>query len=102
MGIRVPWNEQEALIIVDAFYQVKNGLITRKGAVKNVSDELRQLAMLKGVAIDDVFRNENGISMQMATLEYIYSKSKNGLKSGSKLFREVMQLYVDDPILFKK
>lgn len=101
MGIRVPWNEQEALIIVDAFYQVKNGLITRKGAVKNVSDELRQLAMLKGVAIDDVFRNENGISMQMATLEYIYSKSKNGLKSGSKLFREVMQLYVDDPILFK-
>lgn len=34
MGIRVPWNEQEALIIVDAFYQVKNGLITRKGAVK--------------------------------------------------------------------
>ena len=101
MGIRVPWNEQEAIIIVDAFYQVKSGLLTRKCAVKSVSDELRRLAELKGAVGDVVFRNENGISMQMATLEHIHSNGKNGLRSGSKLFRNVMQLYMEDTVLFQ-
>lgn len=101
MGIRVPWNEKEALIIVDAFYQVKKGLITKKAAVKKVSDELRLLAVQDGIDIDDVFRNENGITMQMATLEHIYSEGKNGLRSGSKLFKEVMHLYLENHTLFQ-
>lgn len=102
MGTRVPWNEHEALIIVDAFYQVKNGFLNRKCAVKNVSMELRRLAEIDGTVIDDIFRNENGISMQMATLEHIYTGGRNGLRSGSKLFRDVMQLYLEDPVLFQK
>lgn len=101
MGIRMPWNEKEALIIIDAFYQVKNGLITKKNAVKTVSDELRLLAVQNGIDIDDVFRNENGIAMQMAVLEHIYSKGKSGLRSGAKIFKEVMYLYAEDPVLFQ-
>lgn len=101
MGNRVPWNKEEALIIVDAFYQVKKGLITKRNAVKTVSNELRLLAIKNGIEIDDIFRNENGISMQMATLEHIYSEGETGLRSGSKLFREVMQLYSDEPEIFQ-
>lgn len=102
MGTRVAWSEQEALILVDAFYQIKKGLMTKHNAVKNVSDELRQIAISRGIIIDDVFRNLNGISMQMATLEHIYSEGKTGLRSGSKLFREVMKLYSSDPEDFQK
>ncbi|MDD6070486.1 MAG: hypothetical protein PUC12_06680, partial [Clostridiales bacterium] len=101
MGTRVPWNEQEALILVNTFYQVKKGILTKKAAVKNVSDELRKLAITNGMIIDDVYRNENGISMQMATLENVYSDGKNGLRGGSKLFRKIMELYSSDPVCFQ-
>lgn len=102
MAIRIPWSEDEAIIIVDAFYQFKNGNIKRTEAVKNVSERLRNMALHKGLEIDDVYRNTNGISMQMATLEHIYSEGKSGLRSGSKLFREVMNLYVENKHLFQE
>lgn len=100
MGTRIPWSEYEAVIIVNAFYQCKAGIIRKKDAVKKVSDELRRIAVAKGIAIDDVFRNENGIAMQMATLEHIYTEGKSGLRSGSKLFRETMRLFSEDPDCF--
>lgn len=102
MAIRIPWSEDEAIIIVDAFYQFKNGNIKRAEAVKKVSEKLREMALRKGLEIDDVYRNVNGISMQMATLEHIYSEGKHGLRSGSKLFREVMNLYIDNECLFQE
>ncbi len=88
--MRVPWNEDEAIIIVDAFYQYKNGIIKKNDAIKSVSARLREMAIKKGLEIDDVYRNENGITMQMATLEHIFSNGEKGLRSGSKLFRDVM------------
>lgn len=94
--MRVPWNEDEAIIIVDAFYQYKNGIIKKNDAIKSVSARLREMAIKKGLEIDDVYRNENGITMQMATLEHIFSNGEKGLRSGSKLFRDTMQLYVDN------
>ena len=84
--MRVPWNEDEAIIIVDAFYQYKNGIIKKNDAIKSVSARLREMAIKKGYEIDDVYRNENGITMQMATLEHIFSNGEKGLRSGSKLF----------------
>ena len=94
--MRVPWNEDEAIIIVDAFYQYKNGIIKKNDAIKSVSARLREMAIKKGLEIDDVYRNGNGITMQMATLEHIFSNGEKGLRSGSKLFRDTMQLYVDN------
>lgn len=94
--MRVPWNEDEAIIIVDAFYQYKNGIIKKNDAIKSVSARLREMAIKKGLEIDDVYRNENGITMQMAILEHIFSNGEKGLRSGSKLFRDTMQLYVDN------
>lgn len=83
--MRVPWNEDEAIIIVDAFYQYKNGIIKKNDAIKSVSARLREMAIKKGLEIDDVYRNGNGITMQMATLEHIFSNGEKGLRSGSKL-----------------
>ncbi|MCR4802119.1 MAG: hypothetical protein K5895_03840 [Lachnospiraceae bacterium] len=99
--MRVPWNEDEAIIIVDAFYQYKNGIIKKNDAIKSVSTRLREMAIQKGFEIDDVFRNVNGITMQMATLEHIFSNGEKDLRSGSELFRDIMQLYVDNNAEFE-
>lgn len=99
--MRIPWNEDEAIIIVDAFYQYKNGIIKKSDAIKNVSLKLREMAIQEGLEIDDVFRNENGITMQMATLEHIFSNGEKGLRSGSILFRNTMKLYADNHTEFE-
>lgn len=43
--MRVPWYEDEAIIIVDGFYQYKNGIITKSDAIKRASTRLREMAL---------------------------------------------------------
>lgn len=98
MAERILWDEYEAAILLDALIQVLNGTISRSDAVSAVSAELRRRARRKGLKIDDVFRNENGISWQMNTMEYAFTDGKSGLyKESMNLFRSIVQLYRTDP-----
>lgn len=97
MAERILWDEYEAAILLDALIQVLNGTISRSDAVSAVSAELRRRARRKGLKIDDVFRNENGISWQMSAMEYNLTDGESGHEKGSDLFRSVVQLYKTDP-----
>ncbi len=97
MAERILWDEYEAAILLDALIQVRNGTISRSDAVSAVSAELRRRARRKGLKIDDVFRNENGISWQMSAMEYNLTDGESGHEKGSDLFRSVVQLYKTDP-----
>ena len=46
--------------------------------------------------IDDVFRNENGIRMQMTTIMSIIQGEEPGLGNASKLFFDIVRLIVYD------
>ena len=95
MAKRIRWDEEEAVIMLDALVKSSDGIITRKEAVSYVSNALRQRAVNKGMVIDDIFRNENGISLQMSTMEYIFTNGAHGLKKESmpKLFENVVDMY---------
>ena len=93
MALKIPWEQEEAVILLDALLKVRNGDITRKEAVANVSNELRQRAINKGIKIDDIFRNINGIGLQMSFMEYIITDGKQGMPQASKLFKETIKLY---------
>lgn len=58
--------------------KVLNHKIERQQAAKDVSKQLRQLAVEKGIAIDDKFRNDNGIRLQMSCCEYAYIMGNQG------------------------
>lgn len=75
--------------------RVLNNEIPRNKAIQLVSDTLRRRALQRGLEIDDVFRNTNGITLQMSIMEYIYTEGKQGLKKSSmpKLFQYVVGLY---------
>ena len=70
--LRILWNEEETAILVSCFMKFKDGLLTRKEAVKMASTDLRKRAIRIGLEIDDTFRNENGISMQMSKIEDLF------------------------------
>ena len=52
MPQKILWDEDEALILLDALLQVLSGALSRKNAAALVSRELRTRAIYEGHAID--------------------------------------------------
>lgn len=90
---RIPWDKHEAVLLLEAFLTAEDGLITEKEAHRYVSQVLRQKALLRGLEVDENYRNINGIRMQMDGLKHLYSQGVRGLSHGNKLFEEVLELY---------
>lgn len=89
------WDKYEAVILLDYYLKYINGNLTRKEAIENASIELRNMAILNNKIIDDIYRNVNGITFQMHSMESAY----NGftlVKPATKLFTEIVNLYFEN------
>lgn len=83
MAQRVPWDMSEAVIMLNALIAAREGRMSRKDAIVAVSSELRSRAKRNGIEVDDIFRNVNGITLQMSTMEYILTDGEKGMKKSS-------------------
>lgn len=92
---RVVWNKFEVALLVDAYVKVSNGEVARKNAVSQLSKQLRNRMIMNGIEINDRFRNENGIQLQMATVEYLLTDGEKGIQCPNKLFEDVVDMYLD-------
>ena len=101
MAIRIPWDKYESAVLLDACLRVERGVISRSSAITYVSNTLRKRAISKGLEIDDIFRNENGISMQFSAMANCLHHKSAGLTI-SKLFRETVELYESNEGAFNK
>lgn len=99
MALRVSWDKYEAIILLEAWLQVKTG-IPKMQMVNLVSYQLRLKAVNQGLEIDDIFRNTNGISFQLTSMATAYEKVDMG-KPASKLFTEIVNLYLTDPSAYQ-
>ena len=86
------WDKYEAAILLDGYLKVQSGEIERKKAIKEVSQKLRSRAENSGEAIDDIFRNEAGITFQMHSMESAYI-GYTKMKPASQLFLDIVKLY---------
>lgn len=102
MASRIPWDKQETAILIDAYIRVRNEKIPWQKAVKEVSVCLRRRAVLAGMEIDDIFRNENGIGLQMRLVASLIDEKPSGLNKSSKLFSEMVELYKTNLSEFSK
>lgn len=93
MAFRIPWDNLETAILIDAYLRVKNEKISQRDVVKEVSELLRCRAIQSGIEIDGKFRNENGISMQMKIIGGLVDEKPSGLRSATKIFTEMVALY---------
>lgn len=91
------WNIYEAAILLNAYVKIENGVLSRQQAITDVSRMLRDRAVAAGVAIDDDYRNTNGISLQLGALQYLMTNGKKGLPRVSKVFQKIVRLYSDEP-----
>ena len=100
MALRIPWDKQETAILIDAYLRVRNKELSQKDAVKEVSTLLRRRAILSGIEIDDIFRNVNGITMQMKIIGGLVDDRPSGLHSATKMFTDMVTLYKSNPAAF--
>ena len=100
MAIRVPWNENEAVLLIEACQKCDDGVISKKEAIKGLSKALRNQAIQNGIEIDNVFRNENGIAMQFSIMNSLIYHKKSSLHGYSKLFKIMAELYNNDRLAF--
>ena len=94
--MRILWDKYEAVILLDKLIDVLEGRISRKFAIEYVSKKLREYAVRRGLVIDEIYRNTNGIGLQMTHMEFIFTDGESGTDRKSKLFQEIVDLYKND------
>ena len=88
------WDEYETALLVEAYIKVtENGELKIK-ILQELSANLRQMAVNKGLEIDEAFRNLNGMMWQYSFIEKTFNKSGLGQHLPAKVFRDIVELYV--------
>lgn len=95
------WNKYEAAILLEGLLDSMKGKLTRLEAIKAVSRDLRAMALHRGMEIDEVYRNTNGILFQMKSMESAYL-GRTVFKPATKLFADVAGLYHESCDEYKK
>lgn len=86
------WDKYEAAILLEGLLASMKGEFTRSDAIKAVSRDLKAMALHRGIEVDEVYRNTNGISFQMKSMESAYL-GRTVFKPATKLFADVAGLY---------
>lgn len=87
------WDKYEAAILLEAVLRIENKEEGKNDAIERVSEQLRSMAKNRGFLIDDVYRNANGISMQMAAMKATAFGIQSKMRSHSKVFCNIVALY---------
>lgn len=100
MSERVVWDKYETALLIDMFWLVERKEISKSDACKLLSKQLRQMAINEGREVDELYRNYNGMVLQMTAIEKLFFPERNGLKEPSKLFKEIAELYITNRVEF--
>ena len=101
MPVQPKWNIYEAALLLQAYIQILQGKETAREAICRVSDQLRLMAINNGIEIDEIFRNVNGITFQMKSMESAY-KGYTVVMPASKLFLEVVSIYKNEKYRYRE
>lgn len=86
------WDKYEAVILLEGLLSSMKGELTRSDAIRKVSRDLRKIALHRGMKVNRAYRNTNGISFQMKSMESAYL-GRTAFKPATKLFADVVGLY---------
>ena len=68
------------------------GTASRSEAIRSCSAGFTAHAINNGIVIDDVYRNVNGITFQMASMESAY-QGRTIMKPATRLFSSMVEMY---------
>ena len=89
------WDIYETVILLEGYLETLQGIQSKSQIIKRISADLRRMAVNRGVEIDDVYRNENGISYQIQSMDSAF-KGQKVYVPATKLFTDAVTLYRTD------
>ena len=89
---KIPWDRYEVALIFSAYERTAEGSDINTEAAK-LSKLLRSIAICKGLSIDETYRNINGMKMQLANVQYLFTDGKKGLSGASAMIHKMYELY---------
>ena len=95
MAKRIPLSKHEIALLFMAYERVVNGSNMKEQA-SWLSDKLRRLASIKGIVIDETFRNINGMNMQLVNVQFLFTGREKGLSGASRAIRNMYDVYMND------
>ena len=100
--IRVRWELEEAVVLLDAYLKNGSTLSVPEEKLSRLTALYQERARQLGYTVDEKFRNKAGLNMQLAGLHYVVTDGAEGLSNVSKIFYKAYDLYRDDPERFQK
>lgn len=102
MGARpLAWDKYEAALLLEGVLDVQQKGMASSTVVKRVSEDLRKMAQNRGLEIDNLFRNVNGITFQIQSMESAY-RGYTVFKPATRLFSEVAEMCKSDYSQYEK
>jgi len=86
MATRIPWSEQEALLLFDTYEKIQKSPEKKAVLATALSINLRRRAVDQGMTIDETFRNYTGINMRLSEIEKILHPDSTGLRRLQSFF----------------
>lgn len=95
MAKRITWSKYEIALLFMVYERIANGsnFIEQSSWL---SGALRRLASIEGIAVDETFRNINGINMQLNNVQYLFTNGEKGLSGASRAFRNMYEIYINN------
>lgn len=98
--IRVKWDLEEAVTLCDLYIKSGRSLNIEKRKIEDLSVVLNERAKIKGLVVDEKFRNVAGLSMQICCIHYVATGGTEGFSNASKIFYEAYELFENNPSEF--
>lgn len=98
---RITWDKYETALLIEGFWKIENKLASRSDVISVLSKALRKKAVNQGITIDDTFRNENGISMQLSNIAKAFFPNRPAMHR-TAIFDEMAELYRTDKKQFNE
>ena len=73
------WDQYETALLIEACEKLNNDIASQSDVIKEMSSSLRNRAIARGNVVDDIFRNENGIQLQLTKMNYLLTEGKKGV-----------------------
>lgn len=100
MSRKISWDRYEVALLFSSYIRVAEGSDINAEVTK-LSMTLRNLATYRGIQIDKTYRNVNGMKMQLANVQYLFTDGEKGLSGASAIIRQMYELYRTSPTEFQ-
>lgn len=91
--IKVPWDLEEAIILVDVFFQNSPSSSLSDDNLDALKYMLWRRAATQGISHDEKYRNTSGLKMQLECIRYVVTEGQVGMSNAGRVFYEAVRLY---------